>query len=129
MMAEAPARDRWLFLTPEAEAELPAAVAALAAALDEPDRGAGEEEARLEAIIVRGRYRDWLEYLRERRTLLERYVDRVGEDALAGHVADVLMNHWLLALTVPGHEADAEIERSRVADVLRRLRAHRLDRP
>ena len=34
-MTETPVRDRWLFLTPESEAVLPSAVAALAAALGE----------------------------------------------------------------------------------------------
>lgn len=120
-MTETPVRDRWLFLTPEAEAELPSAVAALAAALGEPGRAEGDERAALESIIVHGGYREWLAYLRERRTLLERYVARHGDDALAGHVADVLMNHWLLALTVPGQEDEAETERSHVGALVRRL--------
>ena len=42
-MTETPVRDRWLFLTPEAEAELPSAVAALAAALGEPGRSEDAE--------------------------------------------------------------------------------------
>ena len=54
--------------------------------------------------------------------LLERYVDRHGEDALSRHVADVLMNHWLLALTVPGQESEAEAERSRVGAIVRQAR-------
>ncbi|HYX85431.1 MAG TPA: hypothetical protein VE777_10725 [Gaiellales bacterium] len=124
-MTETAVRDRWLFLTPEAEVELPAAVAALAAALGEPGRAAGDEEARLEAIILDGGYREWLAYLRERRTLLERYVERLGGDALAAHVADVLMNHWLLALTVPGQEAEAEVERRRLDRLVRRLEEQR----
>jgi hypothetical protein len=53
--------------------------------------------------------------------LLERYVERHGDDALAQHVADVLMNHWLLALTVPGEEDAAETERSRVGEIVHRL--------
>jgi hypothetical protein len=120
-MTGTPVRDRWLFLTPEAEAELPSAVAALAAALGEPGRAEGDERAALEGIVVHGGYREWLAYLRERRTLLERYVDRHGDDALAGHVADVLMNHWLLALTVPGQEDEADTERSRVGAIVRKL--------
>jgi hypothetical protein len=120
-MTGTPVRDRWLFLTPEAEAELPSAVAALAAALGEPGRAEGDERAALEGIVVHGGYREWLAYLRERRTLLERYVDRHGGDALAGHVADVLMNHWLLALTVPGQEDEADTERSRVRAIVRKL--------
>jgi hypothetical protein len=120
-MTETPVRDRWLFLTPEAEAELPSAVAALAAALGEPGRAEGEERSALESIVVGGGYPEWLVYLRERRMLLERYVDRHGEDALSRHVADVLMNHWLLALTVDGQEDEAETERSRMAAIVRKL--------
>ena len=120
-MTETPVRDRWLFLTPEAEAELPSAVVALAAALGEPGRAEEEERSSLERIVVDGGYPEWLAYLRERRMLLERYLDRQGEDALSRHVADVLMNHWLLALTVPGQESAAETERSRVAAIVRRL--------
>jgi hypothetical protein len=56
--------------------------------------------------------------------LLERYVDSHGADALAAHVADVLMNHWLLALTVPGQEDGAEAERARMGDLARRLDLH-----
>lgn len=121
-MTDTPVRDRWLFLTPESEAVLPSAVAALAAALGEPGRAEDAEREALERIVVEGRYREWLAYLRERRMLLERYVERHGADALSAHVADVLMNHWLLALTVPGEEDAAEAERSRMRDLVRRLR-------
>jgi hypothetical protein len=120
-MTQTPVRDRWLFLTPESEAVLPPAVAALAAALGEGGRGEREERAALERIVVHGGYGEWLAYLRERRMLLERYVDRHGADPLAAHVADVLMNHWLLALTVPGQEEAAGAERARMAALLGRL--------
>jgi hypothetical protein len=120
-MTETPVRDRWLFLTPESEAVLPSAVAALAAALGEAGRAEERERAALERIVVGGSYGEWLAYLRERRQLLERYVERQGADALSELVADVLMNHWLLALTVPGHEDGAETERSRMGDLVRRM--------
>ena len=120
-MTDTPVRDRWLFLTPESEAVLPSAVAALAAALGEPGRSEDAEREALERIVVEGRYREWLAYLRERRLLLERYVERNGADSLAVHVADVLMNHWLLALTVPGEEDAAQVERARLGELLRRL--------
>ena len=120
-MTETPVRDRWLFLTPESEAVLPSAVAALAAALGEPGRAEEVERAALERIVVGGGYGEWLAYLRERRMLLERYVERQGADALSELVADVLMNHWLLALTVSGEEEAAEAERSRMGDLVRRL--------
>ena len=123
-MTETPVRDRWLFLTPESEAVLPSAVAALAAALGEPGRSEEAERAALERIVVERGYGEWLAYLRERRLLLERYVDRHGADPLAAHVADVLMNHWLLALTVPGLEEAADAERARMADLVRSLERH-----
>jgi hypothetical protein len=120
-MTQTPVHDRWLFLTPESEAVLPSAVAALAAAMGEPGRSEEAERATLERIILEGGYGEWLAYLRERRMLLERYVEAQGTDALSELVADVLMNHWLLALTVPGEEEAAEAERSRLADLVRRL--------
>ncbi len=120
-MTETPVRDRWLFLTPESEAVLPSAVAALAAALGEPGRAEEAERAALERIVVEGAYGEWLAYLRERRLLLERYVDRLGADPLSELVAAVLENHWLLALTVPGEEDGAETERSRIGELVRRL--------
>jgi len=82
-------------------------VAALRAALDEAGGDADTEADRVERIILDGGYADWLAYLRDQRALLERYVDRFGPDALAGHVVDVLWNHYLLALTVPGEEPAA----------------------
>lgn len=114
-------RDRWLFLTPEGESQLPAAVTALRAALDEPEGDAAAEADRVEQIILHGGYADWLAYLRDRRALLERYVDRFGPDALAGHVVDVLWNHYLLALTVPGEEPVVDAERDRVEGLLHRI--------
>jgi hypothetical protein len=114
-------RDRWLFLTPEGESQLPAAVTALRAALDEPGGDADTEAGRVEQIILNGGYADWLGYLRDQRGLLERYVDRFGADALAAHVVDVLWNHYLLALTVPGEEPAVDAERDRVEALLHRI--------
>ena len=114
-------RDRWLFLTPEGESQLPAAVAALRAALDEPGGDEAAETEVVERIILHAGYADWLAYLRDRRALLERYLDRCGPDALAGHVVDVLWNHYLLALTVPGEEPLVDAERDRVQALLRRI--------
>jgi hypothetical protein len=114
-------RDRWLFLTPEGESQLPAAVAALQAALDEPAGGEGVEIERVERIVLHGSYADWLAYLRERRELLERYLERFEPDALAALVVDVLWNHYLLALTVPGEEPVVDAERDRVQALLHRI--------
>ncbi len=114
-------RDRWLFLTPEGESQLPAAVAALRAALGDVSGGEAAEADHVERIVLSGSYADWLAYLRARRALLERYLDRVGSDALAGHVVDVLWNHYLLALTVPGSETAVDAERDRVQALLHRI--------
>jgi len=114
-------RDRWLFLTPEGESQLPSAVAALHAALGEGAGGERAETERVERIVLQGSYADWLAYLRERRELLERYLERFEADALAGLVVDVLWNHYLLALTVPGEEPVVDAERDRVGTLLRRI--------
>lgn len=121
-MTAVSAHDRWLFLTPEPEAELPPAVAALAAALDEPARSADREGKLVDELVQTGRYPEWLAYLRDRRLLLERYVDRFGADELAVHVADVLHNHHQLALTVPDPSGAAERERELTLELLRRVR-------
>src|SRR6187200_1863316 len=76
-------RDRWLFLTPEGESQLPSAVAALHAALGEGAGGERAETERVERIVLQGSYADWLAYLRERRELLERYLERFEADARA----------------------------------------------
>src|SRR5204863_64146 len=101
-MTETPVHERWLFLTPESEAVLPPAVAALAAALGEQGRDERDERAALERIVLHGDYGDWLAYLRERRMLLERYVERHGPDALAVYVGDGLP--WMTG----AERADAE---------------------
>jgi len=113
-------RDRWLFLTPEVEAQLPAAVAALRAALEEPGNGELEEAGEVEGLILRGDYAGWLAYLADRRGLLERYLARFGPDALAALVAAVLNEQHMLGLTVPGGGGLAERERQRAAELLRR---------
>jgi hypothetical protein len=117
-MTAVAARDRWLFLTPEVESQLPAAVAALRAALDEPGPGEAEEAELVERMILEGGYPDWLAYLAERRALLERYLDAIGPDALAELVAYVLNEQHMLSLTVPGGGAAAEAERGRVRELL-----------
>ena len=113
--------DRWLFLTPEAEAELPAAVAALAAAVGDPTWSEPAEKAAVERLIAEGDYPAWLAYLGERRRLLERYVERVGADALAVHVAAVLNEQHMLGLTLAGGGQVAEQERRQSARLLRSL--------
>ena len=112
-------RDRWLFLTPEAEAELPAAVVALAAAVGDPGWSEPVEVATVERLIAEGDYPAWLAYLGARRRLLERYVERFGADALAVHVAAVLNEQHMLGLTLSGGGQAAERERRQSARLLR----------
>jgi hypothetical protein len=112
-------RDRWLFLTPEAEAELPAAVAALAAAVGDPGSSEATEQAIVERLIAEGDYPAWLAYLGARRRLLERYVEQFGADALAVHVAAVLNEQHMLGLTLSGGGQAAERERRQSARLLR----------
>ena len=54
--------------------------------------GRGEGIALGLGLVVDGGYPEWLAYLRERRKLLERYVDRQGEDALGKLAQDLLEN-------------------------------------
>jgi hypothetical protein len=118
---EVPVEDRWLFLTPEPEAELPKASAELANALGEPTPNVTELEDRVAEIVTRGSYTLWLEYMVEQRELLERYIVRFGADERAGHVVDVINNHHQLALTVPDEEGVGDVERERVAELMREI--------
>jgi hypothetical protein len=111
--------DRWLFLTPEAEAELPAAVATLAAAVGDPGCSEAGERATVERLIAEGDYPAWLDYLGERRRLLERYLERFGADAVAAHVAVVLNEQHMLGLTLTDGGQAAERERRQSARLLR----------
>jgi hypothetical protein len=114
-------RDRWLFLTPEAEAELPAAVAALAEAVGHPGWSEASERATVERLIAEGDYPAWLDYLARRRLLLERYLGRFGADAVAAHVAVVLNEQHMLGLTLTGGGQVAERERRQSARLLREV--------
>lgn len=112
--------DRWLFLTPEPEAELPELVRQMAAAL--PEEPAPVSAARLDELVRDGRYTAWVDQLRAVRELTERYAamapsgDRVLERAL-----DVLENHHLLALTVPDPGGAAAAERLAVQALAARV--------
>lgn len=118
---DVPANDRWLFLTPEPEAELPRAMAGLSVALGEPAPSAQTQADRVEEIIVTGTYEAWLAYMVEQRELLERYLVRFGADERAGHVVDVINNHHQLALTVPDARGVGDTERERVAELMREI--------
>lgn len=112
--------DRWLFLTPEPEAELPALAAAMAAALGE---SAPVADAVMDELVRNGRYAGWVAELRAVRELVERYAAVArGGDPVLERALDVLENHHLLALTVPDPGGLMALERVAVRALTDRVR-------
>ena len=105
----------WLSLTPEPERELPAVVAALRAGGRPTPGEVAHERARIERLVLHGRQRHWLRYLRSVVSLIES-AGRDDEEA-AAVAADVVANHHELLQGLPGRGA------GRVEDDRRRLRA------
>jgi hypothetical protein len=101
-------RNSWLSLTPEPERELPAAVATLRAGGRATPDGVRRERRRAERLVVQGRRRAWLAYLREVVTLIERSDGTAGREVeRARKVAiQVIRNHHRLLLGVPGPAAE-----------------------
>ena len=95
-------RDAWLSLTPEPERELPAALAVLGG-----DDVARERE-RVERLVVRGGNGAWLRYLSRALDLAE--ASAHSPDPAVGRaraiVLDVVRNHHLLLLGLPGRAAE-----------------------
>jgi hypothetical protein len=96
----------WLGLTPEPEQELPAAVAALRAPLDDhpPPGLVAAERHRVERLVLRGTQRGWLRYLDE-------VTDLVVAAAAAPATADprpalvageVVLDHHRMLIGLPG---------------------------
>jgi len=104
--------DRWLFLTPEIEREVPSLLAAL---------GAGDadvEAARIERLIHDGHMQDWFDYLRDCRARLEA-AEVAGEQAAsAERLAAVLREQYLLAPALRDDEAHDAPERRRLEELL-----------
>ena len=94
-------------------------MAELAYALGNTAPSAEQHQRRVEAIVTGGDYASWLAYMVEQRELLERYLVRFGADDRAGHVVDVINNHHQLALTVPDEAGVGDVERERVAELMR----------
>jgi hypothetical protein len=104
--------DRWLFLTPEIEREVPTLLAALGAG------DAGVESARIERLIHDGRMQDWFDYLRDCRERLEA-ADATGDrSAPAERLAAVLREQYLLAPALRDDEAHDAPERRRLEELL-----------
>src|SRR5689334_15703281 len=97
----------WLSLTPEPERELPAIVAALRAARRPRSDEVEAERARVAAIVVRGRERDWLAYLSDAVGLVLEPPAGAPLDPLdRDRILDVLANHHRLLLGLPGDAAE-----------------------
>jgi hypothetical protein len=85
-------RDRWLFLTPEIEIEVPALIARL-----EPSRDASGEAARIDRLVAHGDAAAWFGYLRELRILAETARADGRDPAAVTRLAAVLLEQHLLA--------------------------------
>ncbi len=97
-------RSVWLSITPEPEAELPAAVATLRSGALASDEQVSAEAGRIARLITRSGQRSWLRYLHGVLTLVE---SRLGspDPAVRGaavRAAAVLSNHHNLLLALPG---------------------------
>jgi hypothetical protein len=104
--------DRWLFLTPEIEREVPGLLAAL---------GAGDAHAegeRIERLIHRGGIEDWFAYLRDCRARLE--AAAVDEDtrSIAERLAAVLREQYLLVPALREDEEHDAPERRRLEELV-----------
>jgi hypothetical protein len=114
-MALRVAPHTWLSVTPEPERELPEALAILRHKGDPSPQDVERERARIEALILHGRLRDWLAYLTEAVDSIER--SRGSEDprvAQARAVArDVIANHHNLLLGLPGRAAELTADERR----------------
>jgi hypothetical protein len=97
-------RSEWLSITPEPEAELPAAVATLRSGAPANESQVAAEAGRIARLITRSGQRPWLHYLRSVLVLIESRAgssDPVVRGAVA-RAAAVLSNHHNLLLALPG---------------------------
>jgi hypothetical protein len=97
-------RSEWLSITPEPEAELPAAVATLRSGAPANESQVAAEAGRIARLITRSGQRPWLRYLRSVLVLIESRAgssDPVVRGAGARATA-VLSNHHNLLLALPG---------------------------
>jgi hypothetical protein len=97
-------RSVWLSITPEPEAELPAAVATLRSGAPANAWQVDEEAGRIAGLITRSGQRSWLRYLHGVLTLVESRADSSDPAVRRAVVrtAAVLSNHHNLLLALPG---------------------------
>lgn len=104
--------DRWLFLTPEVEREVPGLLALL---------GTGDaeaEEARIERLIHRGGIHQWFAYLRDCRARLERAAVDEELRPVAERLAAVLREQYLLVPALREDEEHDAPERRRLEELV-----------
>ena len=101
-------RYAWLSVTPEPERELPEAVARLRAGGDASGAEIAAERERAVRLVVNGRQRPWLAYLRDATELADRHADSTDPRIAAARrvVVEVVHNHHQLLLGLPGRAAD-----------------------
>jgi hypothetical protein len=101
-------RLSWLSLTPEPEHELPEAVVALRSGGEAGEAEVEAERKRVDRLVVSGRRRRWLAYLREATELADRH--QASSDPRLAHarqvVVEVVHNHHQLLLGLPGRAAE-----------------------
>jgi shikimate 5-dehydrogenase len=95
-------------VTPEPERELPDSVATLRAGGAADPAATAAERERVERLVVTGRQRRWLAYLREALALADSHAGtddpRLAEARAV--VVDVVHNHHQLLLGLPGRAAE-----------------------
>lgn len=100
--------DRWLFLTPEIEREVPGLLARVGEANE------AQEAERIERLVHGGDIDDWFAYLRDVRARLERA--RIGPARVpdAERLAAVLREQYLLVPALRDDEESDAPERRRL---------------
>jgi hypothetical protein len=104
--------DRWLFLTPEIEREVPSLLAELGAG------DAAVEQRRIERLIHRGGIDEWFAYLRDCRSRLELATVHDDLRAAAQRLAAVLREQYLLVPALREDERHDAPERRRLEELV-----------
>jgi hypothetical protein len=103
--------DRWLFLTPEVEREVPRLLECLG------EGRADEEQARIEGMVHRGTIAAWFSYLRDCRRRLEHAASAQRDEEASRRLAAVLREQYLLVPALREEEALDLAERRRLEEI------------
>ncbi|MDX6553390.1 MAG: hypothetical protein QOH74_1878 [Gaiellales bacterium] len=103
--------DRWLFLTPEVEREVPVL-------LERLDEGRAEyEQMRIERMIHHGTIAGWFAYLRDCRQRLEHAATARPDDEALARLAAVLREQYLLVPALRDEDPLDETEQRRLEEL------------